>query len=87
MMKVTRIRTKYTGATNRRGASIRAFGPMGSVTVPYDYAATDPHEVAVRALLGYDLAAWGDSVARVGQTRSGRGYVFALVTLAREVSA
>jgi len=87
MMKVTQIRTKYTGATNRRGASIRAFGPMGSVTVPYDYAATDPHESAVRALLGYDLSAWGDSVARVGSTRSGRGFVFALVTMAREVNA
>ena len=87
MLKLSKIRTRYTGATNTRGATIRATGPMGSVTIPYDYAATDPHEVAVRALLGYDLSAWGDSVARVGSTRSGRGYVFALATLTREVSA
>jgi len=87
MLTLQKIRTRYTGATNRRGATIRATGRMGSVTVPYDYAATDPHEVAVRALLGYDLSARGDSVARVGQTRSGRGYVYALATLTREVNA
>jgi len=76
-----KIRTKYTGATNTRGAVIKAsyVGQRGSVTIPYDYASTDVHRDAVVALLGFDPESWGDGLVRGRATRSGRGWVFHLL--------
>ncbi len=45
------ITTKYLGPTDTRGARIKARCQAGSVTVPFEYGATDPHDVAALALL------------------------------------
>lgn len=46
------IETKYLGATAYRGSRIKATTQGGeSVTVPFDYASSDPHGEAVKALL------------------------------------
>ena len=50
------IFTKFVGATNARGARIVAkvndwkAGDPGKVSVPFDYASRNPHDVAVEAL-------------------------------------
>lgn len=51
----TLITTKFLSATNNRGARISATANYGdhktTVTVSYDYAARDPHLVAMDALM------------------------------------
>lgn len=45
------ILTRYKGPTNARGSRIIATAEGGHrLTVPYDYGASNPHEVAARAL-------------------------------------
>lgn len=50
-MKI-RIRTKYYGPTDDRGARITARGGGRSATVPYDHSASDPHRIAAEQLAG-----------------------------------
>lgn len=47
------ITTKFLGATNTRGARIKATSWLGSVTVGYDYAleTNENHLAAIKALL------------------------------------
>lgn len=45
------VRTRYTGATDTKGSRITAMTHSTQLTVPYDYAASDPHVSAVQALL------------------------------------
>lgn len=44
------IVTKYHGPTNYRGSRISAKADAGRVTVPYDHAESNPHDVAALAL-------------------------------------
>lgn len=47
------VRTRKLPATDTQGARIRAKSDAGKqVTISYPYAAHDPHEAAVRALVG-----------------------------------
>jgi hypothetical protein len=70
------IFTKYLGATNTRGSRIKATASCGpTVTVPYDHAAKDPHNVAARALAAR-LGASG--TWHRGPSLDGRGYVYVL---------
>ncbi len=45
------IRTNYIPCTNTRGSRIKASCERGSITVPFDHGAHDPHEVAAVALV------------------------------------
>ena len=45
------ITTKYLGPTNHNGSRILAKCQAGRLTVPYEYGARDPHDVAAMALI------------------------------------
>lgn len=68
------IMTKYHGPTNTRGSRISASDGDGNrVTVPFDYAARDPHDVAALALCR--KMGWEGTLAK-GGLASGNVYVF-----------
>ena len=50
------IRTNYIPATNYRGSRIKAQCERGSITVPFDHGAHDPHVMAVHTLLARFIA-------------------------------
>ena len=69
------ILTKYHGPTNTRGARISATDGDGNrVTVPYDFAARDPHDEA--ALVLCRKMGWSGALVR-GGLKSGNVYVWA----------
>jgi hypothetical protein len=45
------ILTKYLPRTNYRGSRIKATCDRGSITVPYDHGASNPHKEAALALV------------------------------------
>lgn len=45
---MTTIQTRYVPATDTLGTRIRVHGPDGYMTLPFDYAALDPHLEAAR---------------------------------------
>ena len=73
------IITKYLGPTNYHGARIKATCQAGSVTVPFDYAAKEPHDVAaiaLRAKLGWEKDSYGRMVRGALPDGKGNCYVF-----------
>ncbi len=70
-MLSTIIRTRYAGPTNTRGSRIIVSWSGRRRVIPFDYAATYPHVVAVSAALGMDADVWPRGVDR----KTG-GYVF-----------
>lgn len=80
-MKV--IRTHYWGPTERHGARIKATdSDWNRITVPYDHAAANPHDVAAVALCR--RMGWSGTLVRgsmsgttlVRGSMSGTGYVY-----------
>ncbi len=71
---MTTIITRYVGPTNRRGARIIAdAGMKRRVSVSFDYAARNPHQVAALALCAkFD---WKGTLVEGGMEH-GRAYVF-----------
>jgi len=69
------IETKFLGATNTKGARIKASAWGGSVTVPYDYALSTEgaHRAAAEALIA--KLGWTGAFAQGGNAK-GDGYVF-----------
>lgn len=69
------IETRYFGATNTKGARIKARAFGGSATVPYDYALDHPenHKAAADALIA--KLGWTGTFAR-GGNHAGDGYYF-----------
>lgn len=61
------IRTTYKGPTDTLGSRITARYRGRQLTVPYDYAASDPHAVAAEAVAGAP-------VERVGELTRGYRY-------------
>ena len=49
-MPAVQITTRYHGPTDTRGSRITANALGRRATVPYDYAAKDPHAIAAQAL-------------------------------------
>lgn len=45
------IFTKYIPCTNHRGSRIKAMCDRGSITIDYDHGSSNPHKVAVLALV------------------------------------
>lgn len=74
------IFTKFVGATNARGARIVAkvndwkAGDPGKVSVPFDYASRNPHDVAVEAL-SRKLGWFDTTYVRAGGENGGYVYV------------
>lgn len=63
MTRTIRVKTKYLGPTDTKGSRIavewmdgRTFAKARRV-IDYDYAASDPHEAAVRRSIGTGLPA------------------------------
>lgn len=57
------VRTRYMPPTDTLGSRIRVHGPDGYMTLPFDYAAPDPHlEAATRYVLR--MRRRGHTVAR-----------------------
>ena len=86
MMERIGVWTRYYGPTNHRGARIKVTWGGESVTVPYDYAANNAHESAVR----YAITKWVRkvlSLESVAPTESGRGTVYLVTHADREVTA
>lgn len=68
------IRTHYWGPTERHGARIKATdSDWNRITVPYDHAAANPHDVAAVALCR--KMGWSGTLVR-GSMWSGSGYVY-----------
>jgi hypothetical protein len=69
------IETKYLGATNTKGARIKASAWGGSVTVPYNCALNTEgaHKAAADALIA--KLGWTGAFAQGGNAK-GNGYVF-----------
>lgn len=69
------IRTKYLGATNSRGARVKAYAWAGSVTLPWDHAidAEANHRNAAHKLA--NNLQWGASTWHSGGFEDG-SYVF-----------
>jgi hypothetical protein len=61
------IQTKYLPPTNSRGSRIKAWCDRGSITVGYDHGASNPHKVAVEALLRKFIA---EDKARYGSDKT-----------------
>jgi hypothetical protein len=75
------IHTKYIGASNTRGARIKAYtyGDNGfTVTVPYNYAlnTVDAHFAAVKAMVRRFELDWELEGMRYGDSADGRGFSF-----------
>ena len=69
------IETHYLGATNFKGSRIVASDSDGNrVCVGYDHGASDPHEVAARALCA--KMGWSGKLTS-GHTKRGKVFVFA----------
>ena len=67
------IRTHYWGPTERHGARIKATdSDWNRITVPYDHAAANPHDVAAVALCR--KMGWSGTLVR--GSMSGTGYVY-----------
>lgn len=79
--------TRYYGPTNYRGSRIKVTWGSEHVTMPYDHAANNAHESAVREAFARK---WGRrvlSIDSVASTESGRGTVYLVALADREVSA
>ena len=70
------IETKYLGATNTRGARIKAMARGSSVTIGYDYSgdAEQVHCKAAKALA--KKMGWKGLVVQADESRSGKGFLF-----------
>ena len=72
------IITKFIGATNTRGARIKASAWAGSVVIPYDYSGDEAHRQAASALIAKldwpPLSSW-----REGGTPDCSGFAFVLI--------
>jgi hypothetical protein len=69
------IETKYLGATNTKGARIKASAWGGSVTVPYNCALnTEDNHAAAQLALRHKMG-WQGKYAQGGNVK-GDGYVF-----------
>lgn len=73
------IQTKFIGPTNHRGARVKAYGQVGSVTVPYDYSQQreGAHHIAAKALA--EKFGWC-GVWVYGGSADGKGNVYVNVT-------
>jgi hypothetical protein len=73
------IVTKFLGPTNHRGARIKAKCQAGAITVPYDHAVHEPHDVAaiaLRAKLGWDDGRFSKMARGSLPDGTGNCYVF-----------
>lgn len=71
------IRTHYWGPTERHGARIKATdADWNRITVPYDHAAANPHDVAAVALCRRMGWSGGTLVRGSMSGMSGAGYVY-----------
>ena len=73
------IHTKYMGATNTRGARIKAYtyaGLSASVSYPYELSYELAHFEAVKALVQKHKLEWPIENMRFGDSADGKGYVF-----------
>lgn len=67
------ILTKYHGPTDTRGSRISAFDGDNRIFVPYDHAASDPHDEAAIALCR--KMGWAGTLVK-GGTKEGNAYVW-----------
>jgi hypothetical protein len=78
------IHTKYLGATNNRGARIKAYtagsgdlkGFEATISYPHEDSYHLAHFQAVKALVSKNSLDWNLSSMRWGDSADGRGYVF-----------
>lgn len=73
------IHTKYIGASNTRGARIKAYTGMGlsaSISYPYELSYELCHFEAVKALVAKHGLDWNITDMRFGDSADGKGYVF-----------
>ena len=73
------IHTKYLGATNHKGARIKAYTASGfSAVIAYPYALDQKHAhfEAAKALVAKHGLDWDISSMTYGDSADGRGYCF-----------
>ena len=73
------IHTKYIGATNSRGARIKAYthaGLSATIAYPYELSYELCHFEAVKALVQKHKLEWAIENMRFGDSADGKGYVF-----------
>lgn len=70
------IITKYLGATDTRGARIKATAYDGSVTIPYDYALSEEANYRQAAMALVAKYGWPADNWISGGAPDGFGYVF-----------